>query len=212
MRPTKKPRRACGTLRGETAACGPAASGNSDWQEILGEQLFGGITKKCDAWPKGSAGRLPGAFGGWGSVLGLVEHGLALALHPISCCRQHHACAQHQVCQPAAGAGLDQLGILHRREPTPAGTAPSAIADPGRRGHGRPGTSAGCTAGGCRRLPAGRRASPPAGAPGTAMPAAPRCPPHSLFEPVLAASVSSRILRLLCRSPVFFLHYITSAL
>ena len=31
-------------------------------------------------------------------------------------CRQHHACAQHQVCQPAAGAGLDQLGILHRRE------------------------------------------------------------------------------------------------
>ena len=116
MRPTKKPRRACGTLRGETAACGPAASGNSDWQEILGEQLFGGITKKCDAWPKGSAGRLPGAFGGWGSVLGLVEHGLALALHPISCCRQHHACAQHQVCQPAAGAGLDQLGILHRRE------------------------------------------------------------------------------------------------
>ena len=98
------------------------------------------------------------------------------------------------------------------REPTPAGAAPSAIADPGRRGHGRPGTSAGCTAGGCRRLPAGRRASPPAGAPGTAMPAAPRCPPHSLFEPVLAASVSSRILRLLCRSPVFFLHYITSAL
>ena len=100
----KKPRRACGTLRGEAAACGPAASGNSDWQEILGEQLFGGITKKCDAWPKGSAGRLPGAFGGWGSVLGLVEHGLALALHPISRCRQHHACAQHQVCQPAAGA------------------------------------------------------------------------------------------------------------
>ena len=42
------------------------------------------------------------------------------------------------------------------REPTPAGAAPSAIADPGRRGHGRPGTSAGCTAGGCRRLPAGR--------------------------------------------------------
>ena len=49
-------------------------------------------------------------------MLGLVEHGLALALHPISRCRQHHACAQHQVCQPAAGAGLDQLGILHRRE------------------------------------------------------------------------------------------------
>lgn len=162
------------------------------------------------------AQRVSGAFArglwGWGSVLGLVEHGLALALHPISRCRQHHACAQHQVCQPAAGAGLDQLGILHRREPpgsrergpTPAGAAPSAIADPGRRGHGRPGTSAGCTAGGCRRLPAGRRASPPAGAPGTAMPAAPRCPPHSLFEPVPAASVSSRILRLLCRSPVVF--------
>ena len=97
------------------------------------------------------------------------------------------------------------------RGPTPAGAAPSAIADPGRRGHGRPGTSAGCTAGGCRRLPAGRRAGPPAGAPGTATPAAPWCPPHSLFEPVLAASVSSRIPRLLCRSPVFFLHYITSA-
>ena len=80
------------------------------------EVTFWGITKECDAWPKGSAGRLPGAFGGWGSVLGLVEHGLALALHPISRCRQHHACAQHQVCQPAAGAGLDQLGILHRRK------------------------------------------------------------------------------------------------
>lgn len=51
--------------------------------------------------------------------------------------------------------------------------------------------------GGCRRLPADRRASPPAGAPGTAMPAAPRCPPHSLFEPVLAASVSS------CQPPSF---------
>lgn len=113
-----------------------------------------------------------------------------------------------QVLHPAPRAAPEPRG----REPTPAGTAPSAIADPGRRGHGRPGTSAGCTAGGCRRLPAGRRASPPAGAPGTAMPAAPRCPPHSLFEPVLAASVSSCIPRLLCRSPVFFLHYITSAL
>lgn len=51
--------------------------------------------------------------------------------------------------------------------------------------------------GGCRRLPAGRRAGPPAGAPGTAMPAAPRCPPHSLFEPVPAVSVSS------CQPPSF---------
>lgn len=51
--------------------------------------------------------------------------------------------------------------------------------------------------GGCRRLPAGRRASPPAGAPGTAMPAAPRCPPHSLFEPVLAVSAPS------CQPPSF---------
>lgn len=51
--------------------------------------------------------------------------------------------------------------------------------------------------GGCRRLPAGRRAGPPAGAPGTAMPAAPRCPPHSLFEPVLAASAPS------CQPPSF---------
>ena len=149
----KKPRRACGTLRGEAAACGPAASGNSDWQEILGEQLFGGIVKECDAWPKGSAGRLPGAFGGWGSVLGLVEHGLALALHPISRCRQHHACAQHQVCQPAAGAGLDQLGILH---------------------HG-----------------AHRTAS------------------LNLFSLPLPHHAS---LLLLCRSPVVFLHYITSVL
>ena len=61
------------------------------------------------------------------------------------------------------------------------------------------------------REPTPAGAGPPAGAPGTATPAAPWCPPHSLFEPVLAASVSSRIPRLLCRSPVFFLHYITSA-
>ena len=41
MRPTKKPRRACGTLRGEAAACGPAASGDSDQQEILGSNFLG---------------------------------------------------------------------------------------------------------------------------------------------------------------------------
>ena len=41
VRPTKKPRRACGTLRGEAAACGPAASGNSDQQEILGSNFWG---------------------------------------------------------------------------------------------------------------------------------------------------------------------------
>ena len=33
----KKPRRACGTLRGETAACGPAASGDSDQQKDSGK-------------------------------------------------------------------------------------------------------------------------------------------------------------------------------
>ena len=68
-------------------------------------------------------------------------------------CGQHHACAQHQVCQPAAGAGLDQLGILH---------------------HG-----------------AHRTAS------------------LNLFPLSLFHHAS---LLLLCRSPVVFLHYITSAL
>ena len=136
-----------------------------------------------------------------------------IPLQTAPCLRQHQSASQPLVpvwislasCT-AGSTGVSGAGA------TPAGTAPSAIADPGRRGHGRPGTSAGCTAGGCRRLPAGRRASPPAGAPGTAMPAAHgahRTASLNLFSLPLFHPASPVFL---CRSPVFFLHYITSAL
>lgn len=198
-----------GGLAGPSGArqrrAGPLPQGIAIGRRFWGSNFLGGITKECDAWPKGSAGRLPGAFGGWGSVLGLVEHGLALALHPIARCRQHHACAQHQVCQPAAGAGLDQLGILHRREHRGLRSgSPHLLVQllqrlqiPAGEGTVDPEHLPVAQAGGCRRLPAGRRADPPAGAPGTAMPAAPRCPPHSLFEPVPAVSAPS------CQPPSF---------
>ena len=51
------------TIRGEAAACVPAASGNSDQQEILGEQLFGGLQRNVMHGPKGQRGVCPGPLG-----------------------------------------------------------------------------------------------------------------------------------------------------
>lgn len=52
----KKPRRACGALRGEAAACGPAASGDSDWQEILESNFLGESLRNVMHGPKGQRG------------------------------------------------------------------------------------------------------------------------------------------------------------
>ena len=65
---------------------------------------------------------------------------------------------------------------------------------------------------GARQRRAGPLRTAPCLRPASGLPASRWCPPHSLFEPVPAASVSSCIPRLLCRSPVVFLHYITSVL
>ena len=59
----KKPRRACGTLRGEAAACGPAASGDRDQQEILESNFLGELQRNVMHGPKGQRGVCPGPLG-----------------------------------------------------------------------------------------------------------------------------------------------------
>lgn len=87
------------------------------------EVTFWGITKDCDAWPKGSAGRLPGAFGGWGFSAGTCRTWPCacapsnIPLQTAPCLRPAQPCQQHHGAHRTASLNLFSLPLFHPASP-----------------------------------------------------------------------------------------------